>query len=244
MRSDVSRTLLIVSLYTALAAAGIAWSSLRGWDNVWRFPGHQHVQVLPGMAIGVLQGLTFYLLCRAYRRTSLGRGLFREVRDSLGGPSALAPIWVIASAVAQSIFFTGALMPAVGAFPAAAIFGLLMVGPKVAHIPFTFSSFLFGLASAALFTWSGDLTGVIIAEATYNALNLRDLGVMVSSPAPKAEAADQGHAPFALLVAFPFVAAAAFMARDYPAALGAVVAIGLVPFGIAQLRARKPGKRL
>jgi membrane protease YdiL (CAAX protease family) len=75
--------------------------------------------------------------------------------------------------VGEEMFFRGALLPTIGLFASSAIFALLHIGPKARHLPWTASSFAVGLLFGAMFEWTGDLTGPIVAHFLVNFLNLR-----------------------------------------------------------------------
>ena len=71
------------------------------------------------------------------------------------------------------MFFRGAMLPAIGPGGSSAIFALLHIGPKARHLPWTVSSFVAGLLFGAMFLWTGDLTGPVVAHFLVNFLNLR-----------------------------------------------------------------------
>ena len=87
----------------------------------------------------------------------------------------ISPIVVLAAAssVGEEMFFRGALLPVVGLVTSSAIFALLHIGPKLRHLPWTASSFGAGLLFGAMFLWTGDLSGPVIAHFLINFLNLR-----------------------------------------------------------------------
>jgi membrane protease YdiL (CAAX protease family) len=55
------------------------------------------------------------------------------------------------------------------------VFALLHIGlpPRARHLPWTISSFVAGVVFGALYLWTGDLTGAVVAHFTVNFLNLR-----------------------------------------------------------------------
>jgi uncharacterized protein len=172
-----SRAILVSVLYSALAFAGIAWSTLRGDASVWRIAGKADPQTLAGIVAGAFLGLGFVFASRfAAHRFEWGRALHRDLRALLG-PMADREIVVLAvvSAVGEEIFFRGALLPAVGLLASSGIFALLHVGPKLRFLPWTLSTFVAGMLFGQLFLWSGDLGGPVIAHFTVNLLNLRYL---------------------------------------------------------------------
>jgi len=166
-----------MALYLGLGAAATAWGGLRGHPNVWRLAGRD-----PGISItfaGILCGLAIGLLIVFASRMALyrfewARSLHREMRHLLF-PLQDAEIVVLAAAssVGEEMFFRGALLPAVGLIASSAIFALLHIGPKLRHLPWTASSFGAGLLFGAIFLWTGDLTGPVVAHFLINFLNLR-----------------------------------------------------------------------
>jgi hypothetical protein len=177
-RTRLSRPALVLSLYLAMACAGLVWGVLRGHPNVWRYPAHpQPPQVFAGMLMGVVLGLGIVFLSRlAVHRFEWARALHRDLRARLG-PLDETEILVLAgaSAIGEEIFFRGAFLPAAGLFLSSAVFSLLHIGPRPMHLPWTLASFVAGLLFAQLFIWSGDLTGPVLAHFTVNFLNLRHL---------------------------------------------------------------------
>jgi CAAX protease family protein len=163
-------------VYLGLAAAALGWGSLRGQPNIWHLPGRE-----PAIVTGILSGLAAGLLIVFASRMALyrfewARALHRELRHLLF-PLSDVEIVVLAgaSSVGEEMFFRGALLPSIGVFGSSAIFALLHIGPKARFLPWTASSFAVGLLFGAMFLWTGDLTGPIIAHFTVNFLNLRHL---------------------------------------------------------------------
>src|SRR5262245_39817795 len=172
-----SRPALVLTLYLALAAAGLVWSTLRGHPNVWRIEGRDDPQVLMGTLAGLLIGLGIVFASRlAVHRFEWARALHRELRALLGPlPDSEIVVLAAASSLGEEIFFRGALMPVIGLLGSSAVFALLHIGPKARFLPWTASSFVIGLMFGQLFRWSGDLTGAVVAHFTVNFLNLRHL---------------------------------------------------------------------
>ena len=172
-----SRAGLVLTLYLALASAGVAWSSLRGDSSTWRLAGREDTQTLLGIVAGILIGLGYVFASRlAVHRFELARALHRDMRAVLGPlPDAEVVVLAVASALGEEIFFRGALLPAIGLSGSSLVFALLHVGPKLRFLPWTVSSFIAGLVFGQLFLWSGDLTGPVVAHFTVNFLNLRYL---------------------------------------------------------------------
>ncbi len=164
-------------IYLALGAAALAWSTLRGQPNVWRWGGREDPEILLGTAAGLLMGLGIVFLSRlAVHRYDWGRFLHREFRARLGPLSdAECLILAGASSLGEELFFRGAMLPALGLLPSNVLFALLHIGPSARYLPWTISSFVIGVVLGQLFVWSGDLTGPVVAHFVVNFLNLRHL---------------------------------------------------------------------
>ncbi len=175
--SSWSRAALVMSVYLVLGVAALVWGNVRGQPNVWRLGGGESTlaMTLASLICGLAAGLLVVFLSRlALYRFDWARELHRELRHMLF-PLTEAEILVLAAAssVGEELFFRGALMPAVGLVLSSAIFALLHIGPKARHLPWTASSFGAGLLFGAIFAWTGDLTGPIVAHFLVNYLNLR-----------------------------------------------------------------------
>lgn len=173
--SSWSRPALVMVLYLGFGAAALAWGGLRGQPNIWQLPNHGEPLVLAGIAMGILLGLAIVFASRlALYRFDWARALHREFRGLLN-PMSDVEIVVLAgaSSVGEEMFFRGALMPAIGLLGSSAVFALLHIGPKARHLPWTISSFVAGLMFGAVFLWTGDLTGPVLAHFLVNFLNLR-----------------------------------------------------------------------
>ena len=161
-------------VYLGLGAAALAWGGLRGQPNIWHLTGRD-----PAVVTGILGGLAAGLLIVFASRMALyrfewARSLHRDLRHMLF-PLTDVEIVVLAgaSSIGEEMFFRGALMPAIGVLGSSAIFALLHIGPKARHLPWTASSFVVGLLFGAMFQWTGDLTGPVLAHFLVNFLNLR-----------------------------------------------------------------------
>jgi membrane protease YdiL (CAAX protease family) len=161
-------------VYLGLGAAALAWGGLRGQPNIWHLTGRD-----PAVVTGILSGLAAGLLIVFASRMALyrfewARSLHRDLRHMLF-PLTDVEIVVLAgaSSIGEEMFFRGALMPAIGLLGSSAIFALLHIGPKARHLPWTASSFVVGLLFGAMFQWTGDLTGPVLAHFLVNFLNLR-----------------------------------------------------------------------
>jgi membrane protease YdiL (CAAX protease family) len=165
---------LVMVAYLALGALALGWGSLRGQPNVWHLSGKEPA-VLAGLVCGLAAGLGIVFASRmALYRFEWARALHRELRHLLF-PLSDVEIVVLAAAssVGEEMFFRGAMLPAIGLLGSSAIFALLHIGPKARHLPWTASSFGAGLLFGAIFLWTGDLTGPVVAHFLVNFLNLR-----------------------------------------------------------------------
>ena len=172
--SSWSRPALVMVVYLVLGAAALGWGSIRGQPNVWHLAGRDSA-VITGILGGLAAGLLIVFASRlALYRYEWMRALHRELRHLLF-PLTDVEIVVLAAAssVGEEMFFRGALMPAIGLLGSSAIFALLHIGPKARHLPWTASSFAVGLLFGAMFQWTGDLTGPVVAHFLVNFLNLR-----------------------------------------------------------------------
>jgi len=80
-----SRAGLVLTLYLALASAGVAWSSLRGDSSTWRLAGRGDTQTMLGIVAGILIGLGYVFASRlAVHRFEWARALHRDMRAMLG----------------------------------------------------------------------------------------------------------------------------------------------------------------
>jgi membrane protease YdiL (CAAX protease family) len=166
-------------VYLGLSVAALGWSGLRGQPNVWRHEGHDPA-VLAGLLSGVAAGLAIVFASRmALYRFDWARELHRELRHLLFPLTDGEIVFLAAaSSIGEEMFFRGALLPVVGLWASSAIFALLHIGPKARHLPWTVSSFGAGLLFGAMFIWTGDLTGPVLAHFLVNFLNLRHVAAV------------------------------------------------------------------
>jgi hypothetical protein len=162
-------------LYLGLGAAALVWGGLRDHPNVWNLPGRAEPAVLAGIATGLMVGLAIVFTSRmTLYRFEWARALHREFRHLLYPLSDLEiVVLAVASSVGEEMFFRGALLPSIGLLGSSAVFALLHIGPKARYLPWTVSSFGAGLLFGAIFLWTGDLTGPVVAHFLVNFLNLR-----------------------------------------------------------------------
>jgi len=173
------RPALVMVIYLGLGAAGLGWTSLRGQPSLWQVPGRQDPWVFTGILVGLLVGLGIVFASRmAFFRFEWARALHRDFRALLS-PLGDREIVVLAAAssIGEEMFFRGAMLPVLGLVGSSAVFALLHIGlpPRARHLPWTISSFVAGVVFGALYLWTGDLTGAVVAHFTVNFLNLRHI---------------------------------------------------------------------
>jgi len=165
---------LVLVVYLVLGAAALGWGTLRSQPNIWHLPGRDPA-VFTGIIGGLAAGLLIVFASRmALYRFEWARWLHRDLRHLLF-PLTDREIVVlaVASSVGEEMFFRGALLPSIGLWGSSAVFALLHIGPKARHLPWTVASFGAGLLFGAVFIWTGDLTGPVVAHFLVNFLNLR-----------------------------------------------------------------------
>jgi membrane protease YdiL (CAAX protease family) len=166
-----------MAVYLVLGVVALVWGNVRGQPNIWHLGGQEPALsvTFAGTLAGLAAGLVLVFASRmALYRFEWARALHRELRHMLF-PLAAPEIVVLAAAssVGEEMFFRGALLPSIGILGSSALFALLHIGPKTRHLPWTLSSFGAGLLFGAMFLWTGDLTGPVIAHFLINFLNLR-----------------------------------------------------------------------
>ena len=173
--SGWSRPALVLTLYLGLAAAALVWASIREEPNVWRLATVDVPRFWPGLGAGLGLGLVIVFLSRlAVHRLEWARALHREFRALLSPLTDFEiVVLAVASSVGEEMFFRGALLPVAGIWISSTVFALLHIGPRARYLPWTIGSFIAGVLFSALFLWSGDLTGPVLAHFTVNFLNLR-----------------------------------------------------------------------
>ena len=174
-----SRPVLVSVVYLSLGAAALVWGSLRGQPNVWQLPG-KDPSVVAGVLCGLAAGLVIVFGSRlALYQFEWARALHRDLRHLLFPLTDVEiVVLAVASSVGEELFFRGALLPAIGLVGSSAVFALLHVGPKARHLPWTVTSFGAGLLFGAIFLWTGDLTGPVVAHFLVNFLNLRHVAAV------------------------------------------------------------------
>ncbi len=159
--------------YLALAIAGLLWTGTqRGRLGIELFvdPGSWWIDLGAGVAIGAAL-LALWWALRHWLAAA------RSLEDELA--ALLAPLSVaeavslaVISAVAEELFFRGALQGAIGFLPAAVLFALMHAGPGRGFRIWTLFALAGGLALGALVALRGPLGGAIVAHLMVNGVNL------------------------------------------------------------------------
>lgn len=130
-----------------------------------------------GAFVGGGLGLAMVALSRLLSRNfDWASRLVDEFRALLGDLSPRDALLIAAlSSVAEELLFRGLLQPALGLWLAAAVFGLVHVGPNRNFWPWTAMAFAAGLVFGLLTLWTGSILAAVVAHFTINYLNLRYL---------------------------------------------------------------------
>lgn len=173
------RTAAIV--YGVLAALAFVVGFTRGEPDIYHHPAGLLSASVPlagrvvlGGAAGIAFGLGIAWLTRVtVYRFKWASALHTEFRGLLG-PLKNADIvaFAVFSAVAEEMFFRGAIQPMLGIVATSLIFGVLHVAPGRKFIPWPFQAISMGFAFGGLFWLSGDLSAPIMAHFTINYQNL------------------------------------------------------------------------
>lgn len=169
--------------YLVLAIVGLLWLGVqRGRLGIELFvdPGGWWIDLGSGVAIG---GALLVLWWTLRRFVSAARALEDELVHLLA-PLTVAEAVSLAliSAVAEELFFRGALQGAIGYLPAAVLFALLHAGPGKGFRIWALFALAGGLALGALVLLRGPLGGAIVAHLLVNGVNLVHLARRAAAP--------------------------------------------------------------
>jgi membrane protease YdiL (CAAX protease family) len=181
----MSRSGLIIALYSALALTAILISAGRDDVDIYRIEGvSSSTRLLLSPLLGLAVAAAVIIGSRLMvKRWAWGRQLHQDFRHLLG-PLSNREIFIlaVASSVGEELLFRGALQPWMGLWAQALVFALLHVGPGVRFLPWTISALIMGIAFGFMFEGMGDLGGPIVAHFTINFVNLRYITRMDFAP--------------------------------------------------------------
>ena len=177
----MSRWGAVIGIYVVLSlAAGAGAQALTGspftaadpWLTLSPVASHGY-SLLFGLTFGLVMVVATKTLVH---RAAWARTLHDELRPYTSGLTT--PIILLAalfSALGEELLFRALLLPWVGIFAQAIIFGLVHQLPGRARWIWVSWAAVMGLCLGVVFQATGSLLGPILAHATINALNLRFL---------------------------------------------------------------------
>ncbi|MCP4447338.1 MAG: CPBP family intramembrane metalloprotease [Myxococcales bacterium] len=165
----------VLALYTGLSVVALFISAGRGSVDLYQLDeAVSGASLLLGPAIGLGLGLVVVFLSRLSVENFLWakhlHSEFRSILGELSGREIL--ILALASSVGEELLFRGALMPWLGIWAQAALFGALHFGPGKRFLPWTITALAVGVGFGFLAHWTGNLGAPIVAHFTINFLNL------------------------------------------------------------------------
>jgi len=180
----------------------VVYATLAVGSGAFAFWFHGNVLLLPGAwldltplaahAYGAVLGITLGLLVARLTPPSVARFAWAQKLEAELAPLArgLSPAAVLAvaclSALGEELLFRALLLPLVGLFPQAALFGLAHQLPGRARWIWVLWASIMGVVLGALYLGTGSILGPILAHAVINALNLRYMQVreVIATPRP------------------------------------------------------------
>lgn len=162
--------------YLALAVAGIVWLGIRhGTIHLALFVG---IETWPadlgiGVAVGGLLSGGWEISRRQLRQPRVIEQHFAEILGPMTTSDAL--VLALLSALAEELFFRGAMQDALGLLPAAVLFALLHLGPGREFRLWTLFAAIAGLVLGTLMMWRDALLAPIVAHAMVNGIGLSRL---------------------------------------------------------------------
>ena len=173
------RTAVIV--YGALTALAVVVGFARDNPDIYHHPDGLlstsiplTVRIVLGGAAGVAFGLGISWLTRfTVYRFQWARTLHTEFRGLLGPlNNSDIVVFAVLSAVAEEMFFRGAIQPILGITITSIVFGILHIAPGRKFLPWPFQAIAMGFAFGGLYWLAGDLSAPVMAHFTINYQNL------------------------------------------------------------------------
>ncbi|MEM6294843.1 MAG: CPBP family intramembrane glutamic endopeptidase [Myxococcota bacterium] len=175
-REAPARAPTVVGFYAALLLGGFFWHAVSQDSNdIWRLdPTQGWVALLLTPLWGVGFGLVTVQVFRALEtRMRWLSELHREFSGIFGRPRPRELVLLAAaSALGEEILFRGAMLDAWGLWISSAVFALLHIPRSATLWPWTLSSFVLGLALAAITLATGNLGAAVAAHFVINLLNM------------------------------------------------------------------------
>ena len=164
------------AFYGLMFAAALVWGAVEGRPPVF-LPGGRDVEWGADLGLGIGVGLLVVLGSELITRfTSWGEQSARLLGEMLGEVSQADAIWLaLASAIAEELFFRGAIQPHLGLVGTSLLFGVAHLPPRRELVPWTLMAVGAGFLLGGLFEWTGNVLAPIAAHFTLNAINLRQL---------------------------------------------------------------------
>lgn len=167
---------LAAAFYLALAAAGLVWlgAGREAPIGLGLFARPERLAV--DLAVGAAAGGGLVGLWEVGRRRLAAAAAVEATLAGLvaGLTRGEALALAFLSALAEEIFFRGAVQEAAGWLPAAALFGLLHLGRRELRLWGLFA-LVAGLGLGGLVLWRGSLAAAVVAHFAVNARNLARL---------------------------------------------------------------------
>jgi len=168
----------------AYAAVGLlaGWVASIVWGSAWVHPEpwfrvSSELKLLLSLSLGAVLGVGVVLLSDSLSRgVGWGRTLAEELAPIARSiPPKLSLPLAMLSATGEELLFRAALIPALGVFGAALVFGLLHQMPGPARLAWALTATCMGLCFGLLYVAVGSIWGPILAHAIINSMNLRML---------------------------------------------------------------------
>ena len=172
-------SLFVVMFYGAMTIVAMFLAWLFGVPSLWRTdPGPPGpIPEWLGLTLGILLGLATHGVSTFVRkRFGWTQGFYEKIRRLMGSPtSGQVAITAAASAIGEEVLFRGTLLPLIGLFPQAMLFGLMHMGPGKEMRFWPFYAALMGVALGLLYQASGSLLAPVVAHFTVNYFGLSSL---------------------------------------------------------------------
>ena len=177
--------------YLVLAVAGIIWIGVRhGTIELALFiaPGSWPIDLGIGLGVGGALTGVWEIARRLLPQPLVVEQHFAEVL----GPMTVSEAVVLAllSALAEELFFRGAMQDAFGLLPAAALFTVLHLGPGKDFRLWTVFAAVAGIVLGGLMLWRGSLLAPVAAHALVNGIGLARLADSARSKGGQPESSE------------------------------------------------------